>query len=868
VELLERQEQLGTLNTHLTLAAEGRGSLVLLGGEAGAGKSSLIRVFAEQMHVSSRVLFGACDAGITPRPLGPFIDIAPGLGLAAPNPDQGGDHRSTFFSALLKALSPTSGSILLILEDMHWADDAAIDLLRFLGRRVERTKALIVATYRDDEIAVRHPLRVVLGDLATLPTVKRVKVPNLSPVAVAHLAQGSEFDPTALHNLTNGNAFYVTEVLANGPLGIPLHVREAVLARAARLSERGREALAVAAVIGMSVEPWLLTSVAGSAAEAIDECLANGLLVSEGDVLRFRHHLGQQAIYDSLSLIRRSAIHGLILEALGQRLSPVADYARFFRHADASGNSDAVLAIAPVAARRAAAVGAHRTAAELYGRALSYAGARPAAERRELTERWFEECYASGQLHHCRSALVDLIDDAVEQVDHRRQAHWYAWLATILVHDGRNAEANVAIARALALLESTPPDVIHAHVYHRHARMRMLDRDYQNAFLWGERALSLARRLFLPQIQTGALNAVGSALLLSGEEVTGRARLEEGLVIATNANLHAEKASLLTNLGSAHGEIFQFDRAHQYLTEGIGFCREHDLDNWLWYQTAWLALVSMYQGRWDDAADLAAAVLRTPAAEGIAVIMAGTALGRVRARRGDPEAWEPLDRALERALPTNTVQRLAPLRAARAEAAWLAGKSAIARLEAQSCYAMAESIGHPWFVGELGYWRWKCGDVLSAPIDAAPPWRLQINGDWGAAARSWEERGCPYEAAWALAQSETEEALRNAFAMFDKLGARPAAATVSQRLRDLGVVVVPRGKRATTRHNPAMLTARELEVMELVRVGLTNAEIAARLFLSARTVEHHVSSILAKLEVASRRDAIRKFSGYANTRNS
>ena len=235
-------------------------------------------------------------------------------------------------------------------------------------------------------------------------------------------------------------------------------------------------------------------------------------------------------------------------------------------------------------------------------------------------------------------------------------------------------------------------------------------------------------------------------------------------------------------------------------------------------------------------------------------ITANVALGRVRARRGDPGSDDALDEALRVAQPGGHLQRLGHVHAARAEAAWLAGDRERTLAEARAVYPLSLEKRHLWFAGELAYWQWTARGLDAAPARIAAPYRLQIDGDPVAAAERWRERGCPYEAARAQAESADAADVVAALTEFERLGALPAAKHARERLRALGARV-PRGRRPATRANPAELTARELEVLRLIAGGLRNAEVAERLVLSHRTVDHHVSAVLRKLNAKTRGEA-------------
>jgi DNA-binding CsgD family transcriptional regulator len=344
---------------------------------------------------------------------------------------------------------------------------------------------------------------------------------------------------------------------------------------------------------------------------------------------------------------------------------------------------------------------------------------------------------------------------------------------------------------------------------------------------------------------------MGAAYLVSDEIERGCEYVQRSLDLALRDDADVLVASALTMFGSGLGEMYELQRADPYLRENAEYAEQHDIDGS--YARSWQALSHVYQGRWDEGGALARRVLVGPA-HVISRITALIALGRLRARRGDPSVWEVLDEALALSLGTATLQRVGPVRAARAEAAWLTGDAERTLAEAGADYELALSKRHLWFAGELAYWQWKAGRLDDAPDWIAEPYRLQMGGFAVEAARAWRGRNCPYEAARALAEAEDDASLLEALAEFERLGAEPAAKRVRQALRARGAAV-PRGPRPATQANPAELTAREVEVLRLVAAGLRNSAIASELVVSPRTVDHHVSAILRKLRVTTRGEA-------------
>jgi DNA-binding CsgD family transcriptional regulator len=857
MELLERGPIQLELSRHFHEATEGQGKLLFLGGEAGIGKSALVQRFARTVGARARVLTGACDPLSTPRPLGPLFDTREGLSRRFAELLSSQMEKDTLFRGFLDELAAREQTTVVIFEDVHWADEATLDLLRFLGRRLGKARTLLIATYRNDEVGDRHPLRVVLGDLATLPAVQRLALEPLSPAAVRTLCAGTALDPVRLHQHTGGNPFFVTEVIAAGGTQVPGTVRDAVLARAARLSEAARRLLDTAAVIGFRSEPWLLEAVGGLAEQAVDACLASGMLKVHGGYLVFRHELSREAVLSAVPLQRRVALHRRVLDAL--RGSPHADaeVARLAAHAEEASDAAAVLQFAPEAGRRAAALGAHREAAAQYARALGHGHALPALERARLSLAYAEECATIGEDDAAIAAAQEVLRIARAEGDLRLEGTALTRLAGWLVGVGRNAESEEVSRESIALLETLPPGRELAEAYATQSGLRMLNRDNPEAVEFAKKALELAVPGGFRMAEFNARNRMGTALLLMGDE-RGQEVLEELTRDADEAGMHSYASLAYGNLGSGIGELHEFRQAERYLVAGIGYATEHESLAVGNYMRAWYALTLLYLGHWSEAECEAREVMALPSARGISQMVATIALGKLLTRRGDPAADAVLEEALALAQPTGTLQRIGPMRIARAEIAWLRGDMVDVREEAAPVVAMALEKRHPWLAGELLFWLHRAGEEVEVPGWIARPFALQIEGRWEEAAAEWRQRGCPYELAQALMKAGGPENLRVALEEFERLGAKPAAQQAVRRLREMGVRGIPRGPRASTRGNPAGLTPREVEILRLIADGLRNAQIAERLFLSSKTVGHHVSAVLSKLGVHSRTEAARE----------
>ncbi|MDH3302822.1 MAG: AAA family ATPase [Acidimicrobiia bacterium] len=517
--VLERDPLLQALGECLDEARQGRGTAVFVAGEAGIGKTTPVRAFLDRLDRSTNAAVGACDPLSTPRALSPLLDIAadPESGFASVV-DMSADLHDVF-DQVLRFLRFDDRPTVLVIEDVHWADQSTLDLIRFLGRRVRDSRSILVCTYRDDELAPDHPLRPVLGDLATSRVwVQRLQLEPLSVAAVWELAADHDADPALVHEVTGGNPFYVTEFLASGDQ-VPSTVRGAVMARVDRLDPDARRLAEVTSIAPRSLEIAHALDLARVDLAAAERTLHAGVLVGSGEALAFRHELARTAVESSMLPARRVGLHRRIITLLdtdhGRNL------ARLAHHAVQAGTDDLVQRYAPAAAAEAQARGAHRQAAELLAAAIAHPGVLTGDELAELRLRLAWELYV---LNRPDAAAV-----VRAAVDHRRRGDDPVARARALSARARldwnldPATARATIEEAISLLENEPPGQPLDYAYYLAGHLNMLARRYEPAVRFGRKCIDVSRSLDLAREEENGLLALGTAELVAGDVDEGRA---------------------------------------------------------------------------------------------------------------------------------------------------------------------------------------------------------------------------------------------------------------------------------------------------------------------------------------------------------
>lgn len=848
MRLLERDRLLAVLTDRADRARRREGQLVLVSGEAGIGKTALLERLEEGMG-DARWAWGACDGLFTPRPLGPLFDLAARLGGQLREVCESGAPREAMFAALLRALDVPVGPVVLAVEDVHWADEATLDLLRFLARRLRGLPVLLLVTYRDDALAPDDPLRTVLGELVTHRSTTQLTVPALSLDAVGELAAGTA-QPEELFRLTGGNPFFVAEVL-RGDGGLPVSVRDAVLARVAGLSATAGRVLEAAALSGTRVDPDLLEAVEPLAGPGIDECLSAGLLTDDGAGVRFRHELARVAVEAAVPSHRRTRLHARLLAALRARSS--ADDARLAYHAEGARDTAAVLHHAPRAARRAAELASHREAAAQYERALRFADGESPAVVAHLYDRLAYEASLVDRWQEAADARLAALPLWRQAGDRLREGDTLRLLWRTMWRLCRGAEASTVLDAARQVLEPLGPSRELAWCYANLAGQRSLECDYDAVFSLAADSKELAEKLDLPDVLSDALDTEACAAASTGRPWTST--MLRSLDVARSAGLDEQAGRAYANGHGISCTLRQFVEAERWYAEGLAFCDDRDVTTYSaclrGERTSTLAKL----GRWDEGIALATELLERPGPSPVNRLNPLISLGLMLARRGEQGVESALDEAAAAADGTQEDQWIAATYLARTEAAWLAGDAAAAARELARAAAPAAAC-NGWLRGEAAVWRRRLG-IPGGPDadDVAEPYALALTGHCRAAAELWSGLGCPYDAALARYDSGDETARREALDTVEALGARPAARLIRRELRRSGVLAVRAGPRASTRSNRFGLTRREQEVLDLVAEGLGNSEISRRLFISERTVDHHVSAVLTKMGVRSRGQA-------------
>ena len=720
IELLERDEQLRRLNDAFVAAGEGRGRIVAIAAEAGAGKTALTERFVANLKGGARVFWGACENLSTPEVLLPLRDIARASGEAF---DFGADHIRAFES-LLRLISRGAAPALLIIEDVHWADTATLDLIRYLGRRIARVRALILITYRDEEVDARSPVRNLLGE-SPAGSVQRLTLDPLSLAAVSDLAAKAGRRGEDLYALTAGNPFLVTEALAVEGSVPTDAVRDSTLARASRLCDSARVVLDAVSLFPRHAETAVIADLVKGVIDAgLDDCVEKGMLSLEGGLVQFRHELARRAIEASIAPTRRRALHQKVVDVLKRRADARAS--EIAHHAERAGDVAALLKFAQRAGDAAAAAGAPREAAAHFGAMLQHRDAMNPSLVVETLEQHAEQSYLSGSADRAMSSMVEaagLRRRAKETLKLGRdltRLTRFAWMCA------RRADAERFVEEAITVLETAPPGAELAWAYSHQSQLDMLASRMGSAISYGERALTLARQLGEEEIIIHALGNIGSAKADDGG-ANPCDELLQSLKKATAGRYHDHVERASCNLSCSHYWQRDYRSALEYIDRGVAYAAVLDLTHWEGYLRGWRAMIWLDQGEWSLAEQEAQEISCRSYATEMYRFPALIALARLRLRRGDQDADTPLEAARVLAASMAEPQRIVYIAMIDAECAWQSDEAGEAteraKRQLKEVQAVAEQRDCRWVIEDLALWLSMLGETVAGSSAYASPYR-------------------------------------------------------------------------------------------------------------------------------------------------
>lgn len=856
MELIERSGFLSLLQKKLDNVENGEGHCVFVSGEAGIGKTSLVKFFCKEQKGNCNIYQGACDALFTPRPLAPLYDI---LWQVSNHPWPSShtiEERTELFAGVIRELTNKRQKSLIIFEDIHWADEATLDFIKFLGRRITQLRCLFLLTYRDDEVHSNHPLRYLMGQLPP-DSFSRIRLECLSREAVDKMVCEKGYNGEDVYNVTGGNPFYVNEILASYNRGVPDNIRDSILPAYNRCDDNTRRIWDLLSVIPLSFEVKYLEEF-GPLGTDFETCLQLRILIINDGRISFKHELFRRAIESFLSPLKRITLHKWILDRFRDRFEQNQEIERIIHHAKNANEYETVVQYAPVAAARAACLGAHIEASKLYLSAIEYYQGNDKEVLVKFYEWYAYECYLTNQVKEAIIYTGKTLNILKEKEDIEKIGNCLRFLSRLWWLDGNRKNAEKFGDQAIEVLRGQSLSTAMAMAFSNKSQLKMLLDQADEGIAWGQKAIAIAEEIGDQESLSHALNNVGSIQMhnqLSHKK--GISNLQQSLEIALKNSFHEHAARAYSNLGSNAVKLKNFETAEKILNEGIKYSEKRDLDSWRSNMLSLKASLKLETGDWDQAYNIAEGQLIYEDQSPVFAIVALTVLATLKMRRGDPDALPLLLKTASRAFETTELQRIIPSQIALLEYEWLTGNTIIKARELDHTMNRIEQSINNIEKNEFAFWLFKARKQhlplkeVYEGYDTGSTRKVQV------AAELWKQIGCPYGQAMVLCEG-SENDKRKAIKILHELGAKAVYERMKLEMRTTGIKNIPNGVRKTTKSNPAFLTVREMDVLELLKEGLQNREIGARLFISSKTVDHHISSILFKLDVKSRAKAVNK----------
>jgi DNA-binding CsgD family transcriptional regulator len=856
MELVERDEFLNILQSQFqNISEKEEGHCVFISGEAGIGKTSLLKAFYRELKTRCNIYQGTCDALFTPRPMAPLYDIILQLGSDLPENNIDNPSRTGFFTKIFHELNNQKEKCIVVFEDIHWADEATLDFIKFMARRIAQLRCLFILTYREDEINEQHHLRNILGQLNP-DSFTRMQLLPLSKEAVDKMAEETGHDAENVYSISGGNPFYVNEILASYSPGVPDNIKDSILAVYNRQEEGTKNAWQLFSVIPEGLEINRFAIIKSSWDKALDHCFALKIIIIKGDRIIFKHELYRRTIEGSLSPFKRVELNKKLLDLLLNSFEEGGEIERIVHYAKNANENKLVLKYAPLAAKQAALLGAHIQASKLYFTAIEYFDGSDIDQLVQLYEAYAYECQLTNQVKNAIIYQGKALKIWEERNEIDQIGNSLRFLSKLWWLDGNRDKAEKYGEEAIKTLQAQPSSRAKAMAFSNMSQLKMFSEEADESIQYGTMAIEMAKEIKDDEILCHALNNVGSSLWKSrASEEAGKKMLMESLDIGLKNSFHEHAARAYSNIIHHSIEFKEYDLATQFLEDGINYCEERSLDSFKNYQLYLRSKILMETGDWNQAVSIAKDLFESPTQMGTVKIGSLVVLATIKIRRGEADALAYLQEAKSLAFVSKEPHRFIPVVIACLEYEWLTTTRVLGEEEIKQCVDLVQKINNIFLNCEFAYWLFKTRAQNVAIENLCEPYIFLNQRKAGKAADFWEEKGCPYDKALALSEGN-ENDKKIAVSIFQQLGATAVCDKLKSEMRAAGIKKIPRGLRESTKANPAGLTNRELDVLQLLQKAAHNKEIAGTLFISSKTVDHHISSILFKLDVNSRSKAV------------
>ena len=857
MDLIERDVFLSQMQNAYDEINNGEGHCLLVAGEAGIGKTSLVRTFCKKIAKEAKIYQGTCDALFTPRPLGPILDIIWQMQNKSLENAVSASDRSSLFTRFLQELTEHEQTTVIFIEDVHWADEATLDFIKFLARRITSLHCLLILTYRDDEVNRQHPLRTVLGQLQH-NSFTRLQLTPLSKEVVEKMSVERGYKGEDVYSISGGNPFYVNEILASYSVGVPDNIKDSVLSSFNRADESTRQIWQILSVLPTGFELDHLEKMQPAYTAAIQNCLDLKILIPKDGVISFKHELFRRTIENSLSPLVRIELNKRILDLFKESFEENGEVERIIHHAKNANENEIVVKYAPVAARQAAIVGAHIEASKLWMTAIEYYQGNDSNMLMQFYESYAYECYLTNQIREAIIYATKTLNLLSEAHGLEKKGSCLRFLSRLWWYNGNREKAEIYANEAIQLLNDQPVSRTKAMVFSNMSQLKMLSDQRDECILWGDEAIAMAKELEDEETLSHALNNVGTVYLrVYATRPKGLELLQQSLDISLKNSYEDNAVRAYINIASNAVVMKDYEFAIKILDEGIQYCEVRDLDMGLHYLLSFKARQKLENGNWKEAEQIAEELVQGEDQPSVSEIVALIVLVTIKMRRGDSDVLPLLLEAKEKTLKTTEPQRIVPLMAALMEYEWITGNNLVEDAVLDDVVKMVEQRGNMNEISAFAFWLSKARKKKLALKEIYPGYQVNNIKDAVKAADLWKQLKCPYDQAFALFEGNDDNK-REAIEIVHKLSADALYEKMKFEMRSAGIKKIPRGIRKTTRSNPANLTDRELGVLQLLKDGLQNKEIASKLFISPKTVDHHISSIFFKLDVNSRAKAVQE----------